>query len=105
MRRYDRLARLRVRQGTPKLFSVQLSNFGIIFSDSIYRIKQKKIDFLIVPGIVPPLVTDRRRTTKKKNIFIGEKVLIICSSRTILHDIHFSLETVRVFFTFVRHLH
>ena len=32
---YDRLARLRACRGTPKLFSVRLSNFRIIFSDSI----------------------------------------------------------------------
>ena len=35
VRGYDRLARLRSRRGTPKLFSVRLSNFGIIFSDNI----------------------------------------------------------------------
>ena len=35
MRVYDRSARFHSRQGTPKLLLVRLSNFGIIFSDSI----------------------------------------------------------------------
>ena len=39
--------------GTTKLFSVPLSNFGIIFSDSIATDWSKKIDFLKVPGRVP----------------------------------------------------
>ena len=42
---YDRLARLRARRGTPKLFSVRLLNFGIIFSDSIAIDSSKKNRF------------------------------------------------------------